>query len=852
MKLNPLTFLLSLSLALICGSCSSNYKVSDNSVIIEKDSIITEITVVNDNIIHVKKMLKDTALSALPDYVTILEPQDVKWSVSEVNGNVIVETSKIKACVNRDGEINYTTVDGKQLVGEINDETFINLKDSTTLHATSQSFSVGDEGLYGLGQFQSGIMNWKNIPVRLAQCNQEIAIPFLVSTNQYGIYWHNYSYTDFNYPKNILEISEVVDEKLNIKRASFTPTQTGEYTFLAEINDALIRRGKGVALLTINSDTVIHYSTMWIPDTFSGKKFLEAGKTYEVVFQNTNSKFEAQVMYNEPDFNKTKFSSKFGDAIDYYIVHGETPAAIISQYSKLTGKAPMFPKTALGFWQCRERYNSQEELLENAREMRKRKIPFDNIVQDWFYWPKGTKGPEWDRERYPDAVAMTDELNSMNVNLMVSVWPQVNNTPLLNKYNLEGRKIGKDNYLDIYDPEVQKLYYRMLSDSMFHLGVSSIWLDGTEPEGVTPDEFMTTVGEFGRVTNAYSLLVTKAMYEGKREEYPNQRMFNLTRSAYAGQQRNSVASWSGDVAATWEQLSEQIAAGLNFTMAGVPYWTTDIGGFFRDKNSINDIYDNQYTNPEYKELLTRWFQFGTFNPIFRIHGYASKTEVWRYGKEFEDMARKFLDIRYQLMPYIYSEAWKVTKDAKLLMAPLAYQYPNDKKTWGIKDQFFFGESMLINPVISYKARERELYLPEGNWYDFWTNEKIAGGKNITASAPLNSLPIYVKEGSIIPSGAKLQYATEEISEPTVLTIYPGKDASYSLYLDDNTTYEYENGNYSEINITYCEADKSLSISKGEGSYFDTHTKEINFTVVIAGSKDIKGVEFTGADVKVTL
>lgn len=839
--------------SLFFSSCgSSSYKKTAHSVIIEKDSIITEITVMNDNILHIKKQLKDTSLTPLPDYVTILEPQDVKWSVSEKSGEVIIKTQKIIASVNSNGEINYTTIDGKQLVGELNDETFINFIDTTHQHATSQSFSVGDEALYGLGQFQSGIMNWKNTPVRLAQYNQEIAIPFLVSTNQYGIYWHNYSYTDFNFPKNELVVDELIDEKNNIKRTSFTPTQTGEYTFLTEVNDALIRRGRGVAMLTIDSDTVIHYSTMWIPDTFSGKKHLEAGKTYEVVFQNTNSSFDAKILYNEPNYNKTKFSSFYGDAIDYYIVHGENPSDVISEYTNLTGKAPMFPRTAFGFWQCRERYSSQEELLENARELRERKLPFDNIVQDWFYWPKGTKGPEWDRERYPDPEAMTSELSDMNVNLMVSVWPQVNNTPLLDKYGLEGRKIGKDNYLDIYDPEVQKLYYRMLSDSMFHFGVSSIWLDGTEPEGATPDSFMTSVGEFGRVTNAYSLLVTKAMYEGKREEYPNERSFNLTRSAFAGQQRNSVTSWSGDIAGTWEQFAEQIPAALNFTMAGVPYWTHDIGGFFRDKNSINPVYDDQYTNPEYKELLTRWFQFGAFNPIFRIHGYVSKTEVWRYGQEFEDMARDYLEWRYKLLPYIYTESWKVTNEGKLLMAPLAYQYPEDKNTWGIKDQFLFGESMIVSPVTTYKAREREIYLPEGNWYNFWTNEKVEGGKHLTVSAPLDTIPVYVKEGAIIPLSARLQYSSQVLDEPTVLRVYPGKNSTYSLYIDDYKSYDYEKGNYCTINLSYDMDKNTFTISKGVGTYFDNELKEIEFLVSLAGTGKMGLFTFTGEDIEVKL
>ena len=503
----------------------------------------------------------------------------------------------------------------------------------------------------------------------------------------------------------------------------------------------------------------------------------------------------------------------------------------------------MFAKSAYGFWQCRERYHNQAELLENAREMRKREIPFDNIVQDWFYWPKKTKGPEWDPAKYPDPDAMVEELKDLNIKLMVSVWPEVKNKPLEDTYGL--KKIEGSNFIDIYDKEVAKQFYNVLSDSMFKKGVSSIWLDGTEPEGVHNTNVSTAVGTYTEVQNPYSLEVTRAVYEGRREEFPNERVFNLTRSAYSGQQRYGAASWSGDVEASWEQFSEQIPAGLNFTMTGIPYWTHDIGGFFRDSKSINREFDSQYTNPEYIELLTRWFQFGTFSPLFRIHGYVSETEIWRYNEEFETTARKFIDLRYQLMPYIYSQAWQITKNSRQLMSPLAYAYPNDKKTWNIKDQLLFGESIMVGFVTEYQKREKSMYFPAGDWYNYWTNEKIKGGKDQVVKAELNETPMFVKAGSIIPIGPKIQYATQKTETPLLLKIYPGKDAEYTLYFDDNESYDYEKGAYSEIQLHYSEANKTLELKKGTGDYINFKENPLKFVVEVIGNNDTTLIEFSG-------
>ncbi|PQV48999.1 alpha-D-xyloside xylohydrolase [Jejuia pallidilutea] len=874
--IKKISFIHLVALTFLLVSCQTQFKhefdKSDNGVTIQQDSTIINIEVINESIIHINKMRLGDKPSTLPDYVTVLKPQKVNWEVIDAEDVLTISTDSLNVLVNANGVIEYQTKDSLNLVSETNELTYI--KPNSEKNKVSQAFLAGDEALYGLGQFQSGIMNWKNVPIRLQQYNQEIAVPFLVSTKGYGIYWHNYSLTDFNKPKNEIEfdsaetvsteknnkeasvegekedvaahITKTEAERKNIRETTFTPTKTGEYTFLALSDNG--GRMRGEIKVTIDGDDIINYETIWMPRRYSGKKRLEAGKTYKVVFQNTGAKIPGRLFYNEPDFNKTVFSSTHGNAIDYYLVQGGNPAEVISEYQNLTGKAPLFPKTAYGFWQCRERYHNQEELLENAHEMREREIPVDNIVQDWFYWPKGTKGPEWDRAKYPDPEAMVEELTKLNLKLMVSVWPEVKNEALEKKYNL--KKINSSNYIDIYDKGVSERFYRMLSDSMFHYGVSSIWLDGTEPEGVKDAKAMTAVGRFEEVQNPYSLEVTRAMYEGRRAEFPNQRVFNLTRSAYAGQQRYGATSWSGDVEASWEQLEEQISAGLNFTMAGIPYWTHDIGGFFRDSKSINPRFDNQYTNPEFIELLTRWFQFGAFSPIFRIHGYKSETEIWRYNQEFEDIARKFIDIRYQLMPYIYSEAWKVTTQGKLIMAPLTYQYPNDKNTWGIKDQFLFGESMMVGIVTEYKKRTMDMYFPEGTWYNFWTDEQVEGNQNIMVDAPLDETPIFVKAGSILPIGPKVENVNVRTQKPIFIVVYPGKDAEYTMYLDDGESYNYEQGTYSEIKFSYSEATKTLTVKKGDGSYYDFETTPIEFAFQMVGKRSKEEAYFLGEELTI--
>ena len=850
---NGKIFLCFLICFLLIYSCKSSFthkfEKKENVILIYKDSLTIKIELIDESIVHIKKYIgkEDTSIE---NYVTILPSQNIDWKIKEKRSSLIIETSMVDVLVSKEGDIRFFSKDGKLIVKESSKGSSIKMRNN---YEISQSFAALNEGLYGLGQFQSGVMNWKNVPVRLEQYNQEIAVPFLVSTKGYGLYWHNYSVTDVNYPKNEIHFNKKKNNQTQISKANFTPKQTGIYHFFVDSKNENRSRKNGEVMVSINSDTIINYNTVWVPSAFSVAKFLQKGISYAVSFSNTKSNSSGKLLYNTPNYNKTVFSSKFGKAIDYYFIYEGSPKKVISSYHNLTGKAPMFPKTAFGFWQCRERYKSQNELLDNAKEYRKRKIPIDNIVQDWNYWPLKANGPEWDRTRYPNPKKMIQTLDSLHLRLMVSIWPELRNKKLIEKYQFSKNKLGHSYYLDFYNPIVRNQYYKMVSDSMFNIGVSSIWLDGTEP-GIHPKKGIKTLSNsFEEVFNSYALLVNKAIYEGKRNEFPNQRVFNLTRSAFAGQQRYGAASWSGDVKGTWEQFEEQIPAGLNFVMAGIPYWTTDIGGFFRDQKSLNPEYDNQYTNPEYIELLTRWFQYGAFNPIFRIHGFKSDTEIWRYGLQFENTARNFIDIRYQLLPYIYSESRKVTKEGHLLMSPMVYHYPNDSKTWNIKNQFFFGESILVNPITKYKARSRSVYLPKGNWFNYWTDNKINGNREISVKAPLNQIPLFIKEGTILPIGPKVQYALQEVENSSILLkIYPGKDASYLLYFDDNNSYDYEKGKFSEVNIFYSEEKKTVKLEEGVSNYLDFKKSPQNFKIKVVGKEKPINFIFRGNPVTIKL
>ena len=516
-------------------------------------------------------------------------------------------------------------------------------------------------------------------------------------------------------------------------------------------------------------------------------------------------------------------SSEVADVMDYFLLYGPELDRVIASYRELTGPAPMLGRWAYGFWQCKNRYKSQEELLRIAHKYRELRIPIDNIVQDWFWW--GKMGDHIFNADYPDPKGMVEELHRQNFHLMISVWPffmppSANYDELVRRHLYiapPGGPILNEYGQTLYDPfgaDGRAFYWQKMNDALFKIGVDAWWLDTTEPETQNQEDnwmtrSQTALGSGARYANAFALMTTKAVYEGQRAT-SDKRVFILTRSAYAGMQRNAAASWSGDIHPRWFELRKQIPAGLNFALSGLPYWTTDIGGFT----------DAKIDDPAYQELFVRWFQYGAFCPIFRVHGtrIPDENELWSYGPKAQAVLTDFDALRYRLMPYTYSLAWRTTHEGYTIMRPLVMDFRDDERARGIGDQFLFGPSILVSPVIEPGATARHLYLPPVSWYDFWTGAALAGGRAIDAPAPIERIPLYVRAGSILPLGPDVQYAAEHPADPIELRVYRGADASFVLYEDENDNYNYEKGAYAIIPISWDEAAKTLTIGERTGRF----------------------------------
>jgi alpha-D-xyloside xylohydrolase len=564
-------------------------------------------------------------------------------------------------------------------------------------------------------------------------------------------------------------------------------------------------RGESVDLSQENTDIAI--------------PFFVSTKGYGIYWNNTSSS-----RFNNRFIHYLYLTSQVADSIDYYFCYGPQLDKLVAAYRALTGDAPLFGKWAYGFWQCKNKYTSQAEILSIAQKYRDLKIPVDNIVQDWFWWTS-TGEFKWNA-KYPDPQAMLHQLHRENFHLMVSIWPFFYpGTATYEDMDKRGFFIEKAPSVsfhpkgmalyDAFNPAARDYYWKLVNDSLFKIGVDAWWMDTTEPEteGVEDNILLNhkvAIGSGARFANAYPLMTTGGIYEHQRAASDAKRVFILSRSAWAGNQRYAVTAWSGDVLSDFETFKRQIPAGLNFALAGVPYWTTDIGGFIL--GHPND--------PRYRELFIRWFQYGAFCPIFRVHGTRApnENELWSYGPEAQTILTDFDRLRYRLLPYIYSAAWQVTSAQSTIMRPLVMDFADDTRVRNIGDQFLFGSSLLVNPVTEEGATMRHLYLPKTKWIDFWTGETLNGGAYIDAPAPLSSMPLYVRAGSIVPLGPELQYTSEKPADPLELRIYPGADANYSLYEDEGDSYRYEKGVYATIALHWNDQAQTLSIGERQGSF----------------------------------
>ncbi len=518
----------------------------------------------------------------------------------------------------------------------------------------------------------------------------------------------------------------------------------------------------------------------------------------------------------EPGFNEqTRWTSEVGDRVSFFVIAGNTFNEIYSGYRTLTGATPLLPKAAYGYIQCKQRYSSQEELLAVARGYRERHLPADILVVDWFYYTKMGQ-MDFVPEKWPDPAAMNRQLHDMGFQTMISVWPRFTEGSryydfLLKKgwfehladgtptNGLPYDRAGSD--IDTTNPEAARWYWETIRDNIISKGFDSIWADETEPD-LPPNGSYFSVGPGTRYYNIYPLVHTAALYDGFRRDTKHRALI-LSRDAYLGAQRNGSMFWSSDIYPTWDTLRRQVPTGLGFTASGIAYWTQDIGGWqYLPKEhhpahppllDASDARDNVGGYEDYAELYTRWFEYGAFLPIFRTHGSRLYNEVWSYGKQAEPILEKYLKLRYQLMPYIYSLGYDTYQTGAPYMRALFMDFPHDPRVADLRDEYMFGPAFLVAPVTEQGATSRAVYLPAGvDWYNYWTNQRLHGGQTIQVDAPIDTLPIFVRAGSILPLGDAIE-STSQVQKIAKVRVYPGADAEFALYQDDGTTYAYEQG-----------------------------------------------------------
>lgn len=523
------------------------------------------------------------------------------------------------------------------------------------------------------------------------------------------------------------------------------------------------------------------------------------------------------------------FTSLAGDAVDYYVLYGPEMDQIIHQYRTITGHAPMFPKWAYGFFQSKDRYVSQDEILGIAHRYRAEHIPLDAIVQDWFWWK--TEGDPVFNSKFTDIPGELKTLHDEHVHAMLSVWGLFDSASKnFQEMTAKHLDVPKAHVYDATNPAARDFYWNNLAGPLFALGWDAFWLDSAEPEEYWPHmgdailrDKQLSIGNGARYTNIFPLMHTGGIQDHWKKATNQKRVFLLTRSAFLGQQRNGSTVWSGDVYSTYWGLQHQIAAGLNFALSGNPYWTTDVGGYWQP-------FDRPPNDPAYQEIYTRWFEFGVFCPIFRTHGHRAHNEIWTYDR-VEPILISYDKLRYRLMPYIYSLAWRVTSQDYTIQRPLVMDWRSDQKTWNIGDEFMFGPSILVSPVTKEGATQRSVYLPASPaWYDFWSGTRVEGGRDVQAKAPLDRMPLYVRAGSILPLGSEIEYADEN-SDPIELRIYPGADGDFDLYEDEGDNYNYENGAHAVIAIHWDDRGRTLTLKGHEGS-FPGMVQKHTFQVVV--------------------
>ena len=802
--------------------------------------------------------------------------------------------------------------------------------------------SPDNEAFYGLGQHQSEELNMKGKNEDLFQYNTKVSVPFVISNKNYGILWDSYSYCRWGNPEDYLQLNrafKLYDK--DGKEGQLTGTYVDkngqkivrgedsiyfEYAMpeTSEICNKTDKGGiqnlpKGFAL---NGSKVVYEGYVEAP-TNSFYQFILYYAGYMKIYidgklvvperwrtaWNPNSfKFETPIMKgvktpiriewqpdgdvsycglrvaaprSEAEKNQLSIWSEMSPDMDYYFIAGQNLDEVISGYRTLTGKASLYPKWTLGFWQSRERYKSSKDIEENLKKFRDLKIPVDNIVQDWNYWKLDSWGShEFEAARYPNPQAMLDSVHAMNGRFMISVWPKFYDT-VKNYKEIDAKgwmyhQAIKDDihdwlgfrgsFYDAYDAGARKMFWRQMDENLYtkyKFGIDAWWMDASEPNvrDCTPMWYRkalsgpTALGTSTEYFNAYSIVNADAIYHGQRSVNPNQRVFLLTRSGFAGEQRYSTATWSGDIATRWEDMRAQMTAGLNYSMAGLPFWGMDQGGFCVENRYVAAQQEFDKTGKEnadlkeWRELQARWNQFGCFVPLYRAHGQWPLREVWNIAPANHPAYKTIVaydKLRYRLMPYLYSMAGMVHFKDYTMMRGLVMDFNGDDNVYDIKDQWMFGPALMACPVGEYQKYSRNVYLPkQKGWYDFYTGKHYAGGQTIVADAPFDKIPVFVPEGSILPVGPEMEWSDQKKAELIDLYVYAGKDGSYTLYEDEGTNYNYEKGKYAMIDFKYNDAQKTLTIGARKGS-FDGMLQKRRFNVILVNVQNNQGVNLAKA------
>ena len=781
------TFLSTLFVMFSLGLCAQTYHKTSTGLTTTINQIDIEIKYISPKIVRIVKSPHGTVADK-KSFTVIKAPETTTLTVAQKNNELKVSSAALRTTLDlKTGCIAFLKLDGSVMLKETG-VSFTPMKDlDNNTYSVKQSFRLDkDEAIYGLGQHQDGIMNKRNQQITLRQENMHICIPFFQSVKGYGLFWDNYSSTNF---------------------------------------------------------------------------------------------------VDNPE--GTSFNSEVGSCVDYYFMNGGNADNVIAAYRDLTGQAPMFPYWAFGYWQSRERYKSQEEIIGVVEKYRNLNVPLDGIIQDWQYW--GSSNYQWNSTEFgnplfPNPKGMIDKLHQLNSHVIISIWPNFGmKTAIYNEFKDKGYLINLQCWLsqarhyDPFRPEARDIYWNNLHKHIFSLGMDGWWMDASEPEvdsvNKVTDDNMTYAGTFRKVRNAFPLLHTGGVYDHQRQVTSDKRAFILTRSAFAGQQRYGTTVWSGDVKSSWNVLHNQIAGGLSLSLTGIPYWNTDIGGFFSGV-----YYPKGVADLAFQELYVRWLQFGTFSPMMRSHGTSAPREIYQFGKEgywAYDAIKKFINLRYRLLPYTYACSWNVTSHSSTMMRALVMDFPNDKKVWDINNEYMFGNSILVCPVTDSlyttrvagvvsadfsKSKTKTVYLPTNTeWIDFWTGNKIKGGQTIEKEVPIDIMPLFVKAGSILPLGPFVQYANQK-NDPTEIRVYPGANGTFTLYDDEKDNYNYEKGLYATITFKWNDASKSLTILDQKGRYpgmlqkrtFKVVLVNENNGIGLSGSMNAKTVTYDGKQLVVKL